>query len=250
MIELGTLALEASASGAAERYGRGKTSHSGQVWWARRPHAAMRAVVFASIVRDEGKESANLLSRLAIDGEPLEQLLRDAQEMIGGQYPSPPVVLDAFGGGGTIPQEAASLGARVHSRDYNALSVFIQQTNLHFSQSAFKKLGKNKAIFLLRETGAAVLQEAKAKTEVLYPARSKTADCGGTPFAYFWTYKMACPKCTVPFHLSKRFWLSKKTGRHQRISVIRSHLGEKLCLVHGDTHEKADSIWGLQSKRR
>src|SRR5437899_432558 len=54
LIDNGTLGLEASISGQAERYGRGKTSHTIQVWWERRPHGALRALVFASIMPESG----------------------------------------------------------------------------------------------------------------------------------------------------------------------------------------------------
>lgn len=48
LVDNGMLHYEASVAGFNERYRRGETSHTIHVWWARRPHSAMRSLVFAS----------------------------------------------------------------------------------------------------------------------------------------------------------------------------------------------------------
>ncbi|KDC75278.1 PF06634 family protein, partial [Bordetella bronchiseptica MBORD632] len=49
LIDEGLSFYEASLAGKAERYGRGETPHTIHVWWARRPHSAMRALVYAAL---------------------------------------------------------------------------------------------------------------------------------------------------------------------------------------------------------
>ncbi|GAG85903.1 unnamed protein product, partial [marine sediment metagenome] len=62
LIDKGLLHYEASLSGFKERYSRGKTSHTIHVWWARRPHSAMRALVFASLCKHTSPEMLSLLT--------------------------------------------------------------------------------------------------------------------------------------------------------------------------------------------
>ena len=50
-IDSGMLHFEASLAGFNERYRRGETSHTVHVWWARRPHSAMRALLLPRSVR-------------------------------------------------------------------------------------------------------------------------------------------------------------------------------------------------------
>lgn len=42
LIDTGMLHFESSVAGYNERYHSGETSHTIHVWWARRPHSAMR----------------------------------------------------------------------------------------------------------------------------------------------------------------------------------------------------------------
>src|SRR5438876_11827123 len=125
LIDRGTLGLEASVSGQAERYGRGKTSHTIHVWWARRPHGAMRALVFASLMADRD-DGDRVMRELSFASSSDADVVKDAQRLLKAQYAGAPKVLDVFGGGGTIPYEAALLAAQVAALDYNPLSVLIQ----------------------------------------------------------------------------------------------------------------------------
>ncbi len=104
------------------RHGHPSTLH---LWWARRPLAACRAVIFAQMVDDPGShpemfptEAAqtaererlfNLIRELVkwenINNEPL---LEQARAEIRRWAPNgqPPPLLDPFAGGGSIPLEA------------------------------------------------------------------------------------------------------------------------------------------------
>jgi putative DNA methylase len=150
------LPLEAiSAASAREKYIRHGHPSTLHLWWARRPLAACRAVIFASLVDDpndpdappafvqacrelpRGKntaESDTPRQRLFDFIETLvrwesttdEDVLETARRLIrlstGGE---PPPLLDPFAGGGSIPLEAQRLGLEAHASDLNPVAVMI-----------------------------------------------------------------------------------------------------------------------------
>lgn len=121
-------------------HGNPSTLH---LWWARRPLAATRAVIWASLVDDpSGDESLTeaeqdaerhrlfgILERLVVwenSNEP--RVLAEAQAEINRCYDGdPPAILDPFGGGGAIPLEAQRLGLTALSGDLNPVAVLIQK---------------------------------------------------------------------------------------------------------------------------
>ncbi len=205
LIDLGMLHYESSVAGFNERYHRGETSHTIHVWWARRPHSAMRSVVFATLCKDCSTEAAEMMAKLAV--APTEELFEEARNTIACGYEESPRVLDMFAGGGTIPFEANRLGCDTYSIDANQLSVFIQECNLVYpsvidSQEAQKQVATS---------GRNVLNRLKERTNWLYPLRKISDEkC----FGYIWSYRMSCEECGYTFYLTKRRWLSKKNGKH------------------------------------
>ena len=120
------------------RHGHPSTLH---LWWARRPLAAARAVLFAQLVDDpsarpdefptqaaqdaERKRLFELIERLVVwENASDERLLAAAHEEIlrstGG---NPPPILDPFAGGGSIPLEAQRLGLEAHASDLNPVAA-------------------------------------------------------------------------------------------------------------------------------
>ena len=122
------------------RHGHPSTLH---LWWARRPLAAMRAVMWASLVDDpSGDESLSSEQQVAerkrlfrILGELLiwenssnpEVIRRARVEIERCCRGAPPAILDPFGGGGTTPLEAQRLGLTTLSGDLNPVAVLIQK---------------------------------------------------------------------------------------------------------------------------
>ena len=140
------------------RHGHPSTLH---LWWARRPLAACRAVLFASLVDDpatyisdedlasrERQRLFRLIERLVPwEASQDEDLLNEARleiarslerggaPRLGKQPPSTvveaylakhaPPVLDPFCGGGSIPLEARRLGLEAHGSDINPVAVLI-----------------------------------------------------------------------------------------------------------------------------
>ncbi|GAA0202774.1 DUF1156 domain-containing protein [Cytobacillus oceanisediminis] len=124
------------------RHGHPSTLH---LWWARRPLASARAVLFAQLVDDpssrpeefpteelqrgERERLHRLIERLvaweSIKDEALYELAY--AEILRSTDGTPPTVLDPFGGGGTIPLEAQRLGLPVHASDLNPVAVLINK---------------------------------------------------------------------------------------------------------------------------
>ncbi|WP_207632104.1 DUF1156 domain-containing protein [Occultella kanbiaonis] len=124
------------------RHGHPSTLH---LWWARRPLAAARAVLFAQLVDDPSShpdrfptEEAQKVERDRLHGviERLvvwentrdERLLAEAHaEILASTDGNPPPILDPFAGGGTIPLEAQRLGLEAHASDLNPVAVLINK---------------------------------------------------------------------------------------------------------------------------
>ena len=123
------------------RVGHPQTLH---LWWARRPLAACRAVLFAQTVDDPSShpdlfptESDQVLERQRLfdiierlvtwDNLNNEQILALARAEITRYCNSPPAILDPFCGGGSIPLEAQRLGFKVIASDLNPVPVIINK---------------------------------------------------------------------------------------------------------------------------
>ncbi|MHC2159476.1 DUF1156 domain-containing protein [Bradyrhizobium ottawaense] len=151
----------ASAREKSIRFGHPSTLH---LWWARRPLAACRAVLFAQLVDDpsawplrfpteetqdaERRRLHKIIERM-VPWEALtdDAILSDARWEIArsvawglGEEPPPkaerqavldylqakgPAVYDPFSGGGTIPLEAQRLGLQAYGSDLNPVAVLI-----------------------------------------------------------------------------------------------------------------------------
>jgi putative DNA methylase len=140
------------------RHGHPSTLH---LWWARRPLAACRAVLFSSLVDDPSEympdeESAriererlfDIIEDLVIwENSNNEEVLDKAKMEIARSVArnlnldvpigkeavreflaaKAPPVLDPFAGGGSIPLEAQRLGLRVYASDLNPVAVLINK---------------------------------------------------------------------------------------------------------------------------
>src|SRR5215207_7205794 len=124
------------------RHGHPSTLH---LWWARRPLAACRAVLFASLVDDPSAhpdqfptEEAQEIERQRLfaiievlvkwENTASEPILEAARtEIMRSCEGNPPPVLDRFCGGGSIPLEAQRLGLEAHASDLNPVAVLINK---------------------------------------------------------------------------------------------------------------------------
>ncbi|MEW6047566.1 MAG: DUF1156 domain-containing protein, partial [Bacillota bacterium] len=145
------------------RHGHISTLH---IWPARRPLAACRAVLIATLLPDPGTEAerARLMDRLAgrivkkvstrsVGGteEPVEKECTEGGILHWGRESGPdleffrsqirkvfggraPRVLDPFAGGGAIPLEAMRLGCQVRAVDINPVAWLILKCTLEYPQ--------------------------------------------------------------------------------------------------------------------
>src|ERR1700733_11166363 len=116
------------------------------LWWARRPLAACRAVLFAQLVDDpsahpeifegeaeqeaERKRLHGIISELVKwesihDQRVLEEARAEIRKSCAPE--NPPPILDPFAGGGSIPLEAQRLGLDACARDLNPVAVLINK---------------------------------------------------------------------------------------------------------------------------
>jgi putative DNA methylase len=145
---------KASAREKSIRHGHPSTLH---LWWARRPLAACRAVIFASLVEDpdapdappefvracrdlpHGKNAAEndtprqrlfdfIETLVQWESTTDERVLETARQLIRlATNGEPPPLLDPFAGGGSIPLEAQRLGLEAHASDLNPVAVMINK---------------------------------------------------------------------------------------------------------------------------
>lgn len=229
-------------------------------WWARRPLAACRAVLFASLVDDPSSHPDRFPTAKAVADERMrlfgiierlvlwenmtsEAVLEEARAEIqlstGG---NPPPVLDPFCGGGSIPLEAERLGLTAHASDLNPVAVLITSALISFPPTfahqapvhpdARRGVGGtgvwNGATGLaedVRRYGAWMQQEADHRVGHLYPKVRLPKEHGGgeaTVAAWLWARTVACPNpaCGAQMVLVRSFVLSTKKNKEDRKSVV------------------------------
>jgi putative DNA methylase len=227
------------------RHGHPSTLH---LWWARRPLAACRAVLFAQLVDDpsahpdrfpteeaqakERQRLFDLVERLVVwENAGDEVLLRQAYDEIAACFDGkPPAVLDPFCGGGSIPLEAQRLGLEAHASDLNPVAVLITKALIEipprwarqppvFPGAADSRLGD-----WLRPTGLAedvrrygawMRDEAERRIGHLYPKATLPGGSKATVIAWIWARTVTCPNpaCGAAMPLVRSFWLSTKKDR-------------------------------------
>ncbi|MGP3948460.1 DUF1156 domain-containing protein [Streptomyces sp. 7N604] len=212
------------------RYGHPSTLH---LWWARRPLAACRAVLFAQLVDDpsshpdkfptqdavaaERKRLFQLIERLvAWENTTDEALLREAhEEILKSTDGSPPPILDPFAGGGSIPLEAQRLGLEAHASDLNPVPVLINKALIEipprwagqppvFPGAANEKLSQDRhaegmwpnATGLaedIRRYGKWMHHEAEMRIGHLYPKAKLEDGSEANVIAWIWARTVKCP---------------------------------------------------------
>ncbi|GFH63344.1 MAG: DNA restriction-modification system adenine-specific methylase subunit [Candidatus Desulfovibrio kirbyi] len=124
------------------RHGHPSTLH---LWWARRPLAATRAVIFSSLVDDPSSHPEQFPSEeaQAVERNMLFALIEELvkwensnnqdvldkakAEILKSTDGNPPALLDPFAGGGAIPLEAQRLGLEAHASNLNPVAVMINK---------------------------------------------------------------------------------------------------------------------------
>ena len=118
----------------------------------------------------------------------------------------PPLVVDPFAGGGSIPLEALRLGCEAFASGLNPVACLILKVMLEDIPRNGPGLAEE-----LRKVGGEIKQQAERELADLYPADPD----GATPIAYLWTRTVRCeaPNCGAEIPLMRSFWLCKKPRR-------------------------------------
>jgi len=236
------------------RHGHPSTLH---LWWARRPLAACRAVLFAQLVDDpsahpeqfptemdqdrERRRLFDIIERLVPwEATKDEKILEEARGEIRRCYPDGlPLVVDPFCGGGSIPIEAQRLGLEVIASDLNPVAVLITKalTELPPKFTARPPIHPDSGATLLGTQawrgvrGLAddvryycewMRDEAQHKIGYLYPTATTSAGQDVAVIAWLWARTVTCPSpaCRSTMPLARSFWLAKKKGKETWIRVI------------------------------
>lgn len=228
------------------RHGHPSTLH---LWWARRPLAAARAVLFAQLVDDpsshpeefpteelqrkERERLHKLIERLVVwENIQDEKLLAEAHaEILKSTDGNPPPILDPFAGGGTIPLEAQRLGLEAHASDLNPVSVLINKALIEIppkfagrppvhpevarSQLNHPWPGATGLAEDVRRYGQWMRDEAQKRIGHLYPKAALPDGSQAKVIAWIWARTVTCPNpaCGIAMPLVRSWWLGKKKGK-------------------------------------
>ncbi|NNG19380.1 DUF1156 domain-containing protein [Naumannella sp. ID2617S] len=227
------------------RHGHPSTLH---LWWARRPLAAARAVLFAQLVDDpsarpdefpteeaqraERERLHALIERLVVWENVRDQRLLDEAhaEILKSTGGNPPPILDPFAGGGTIPLEAQRLGLEAHASDLNPVAVLINKALIEippkfadrppvFPGLADSEIrswrGAEGLAADVRAYGQWMRDEAEQRIGHLYPKAELPDGTRATVIAWIWARTVRCPNpaCGIEMPLVRSWWLGKKKGR-------------------------------------
>ncbi len=232
------------------RHGHPSTLH---LWWARRPLAACRAVLFAQLVDDpsahpeifrtemeQEKERERLFGIIEdlvkwenVNNETV--LAKARAEILKSAGPNPPPVLDPFCGGGSIPLEAQRLGLEAHASDLNPVAVLITKALIEIPPKfaglpPVRPDGQNNTLTGeyqgaqglaedIRYYGKWMRDEAQKRIGYLYPKVRLPEEQGGgeaTVIAWLWARTVASPNPACEgahVPLVRSFALSTRSGR-------------------------------------
>lgn len=265
LIEVALPLDEINAAAAREksiRHGHPSTLH---LWWARRPLACARAVIWSSLVDDpsshpeefptpeaqdaERERLFDILRRLVVwensnDPTTLEDAKAEIRRSMGDDVPA---LLDPFAGGGAIPLEAQRLGLKAYAQDLNPVAVTINKAQIEIPPR-FEGLPavnprdrKDRMVDVWEgHTGLAadvdyygrwMRERAWEKIGHLYPKVELPAEQGGgmaTVIAWLWARTVTCPNpaCRHTTPLVRSWDLSKKKGKEWHAEPFYNEEGE------------------------
>ncbi|MEM6900131.1 MAG: DUF1156 domain-containing protein [Pseudomonadota bacterium] len=244
----------ASAREKSIRHGHPSTLH---LWWARRPLAACRAVLFAQLVDDpsslpdefptpelqdaERKRLFKIIEDLvkwenSTNEEVLDRARAEIRRSCGGVMPP---VYDPFSGGGSIPLEAQRLGLPAYGSDLNPVAVMIGKAmieippkfkNMEPIHPGLKERNHYRNAEGLAEDvkhyGEWMRERAQERIGDLYPkVELPKANGGGKATVVAWIWARTVPSPDPAFSdadvpLISSFLLSSKKGQEAWIEPV------------------------------
>ena len=249
------------------RHGHPSTLH---LWWARRPLAACRAVLFAQLVDDpsahpdrfpteetqdqERQRLFRLIERLVPwEATQDEKILSEAREELRRSCGDTPLeVLDPFCGGGSIPLEAQRLGLVAKGSDLNPVAVLVTKALIELptrfaNQPPIHPVDNDGRLAVqswrgaqglaedVRYYGAWMRAEAQRRIGHLYPPATLPDGRKATVVAWVWARTVACPNpaCRATMPLVRSFWLSKKKGKEAWVRPVVDNYSVRFEIDHG-----------------
>lgn len=244
----------ASAREKSIRHGHPSTLH---LWWARRPLAACRAVLFAQLVDDpsslpdqfpttelqdaERKRLFGIIEELVLwenstNTEVLERARAEIRRSCGGVLPP---IYDPFSGGGSIPLEAQRLGLPAFGSDLNPVAVMIGKAMIEIppkfkDQEPIHPGAKVRNHYRNAEGlaedvkyyGEWMREKAWERIGHLYPQVDLPKETGGgkaTIIAWFWSRTVPSPDpafADTQVPIASSFLLGAKAGKESWIEPI------------------------------
>lgn len=216
-------------------------------WWARRPLAATRAVLWASLVDDpsahpeefptleaqqtERERLFDILERLVPwEASNDQRILAEARaEILKSCDGDLPKILDPFGGGGAIPLESLRLGLPTFTGDLNPVAVLIQRAMLEIpgrfagqppvnpdaraAQNVWE--GARGLAADVQAYGEWMRDRAKERIGKYYPDATLPDGTKAMPIAWVWARTVKSPDPSWPGHVPLvRSWvMAKKPGK-------------------------------------
>lgn len=246
LIEVSLPLAKINAEGAREKSIRDGHPSTMHLWWARRPLAIARAVIFAQLVDDPASnpdqfptESAqdaererlhSLIEQLVRweninDAEIIEQAIQAIRDSNAGELPP---LLDPFAGGGAIPLEAMRLGLEAHASDLNPVPALLNRAQIEIPQRfagrppvspgvQTEKGGWDGLEGLAEDVlryGKKMRDEAAARLKNMYPTAVAPGGTQHTPIGWIWARTVRSPNPANPIEvpLVSSWWLSKRRG--------------------------------------
>jgi putative DNA methylase len=236
-------------------------------WWARRPLAACRAVLFAQLVDDPSSHPEEFPTSTEQEQERLrlfdvlerlirwenrnsEDVLQEARaEILKSCGGHPPAILDPFAGGGSIPLEAQRLGLVALAGDLNPVAVLINRAQIEFPvrwagrEPVNPSTGERFAFGQSRRAQGLASDVSyygnwmneKARETLLnhFPSVRLVDGSTGTVKAWIWARTVTCPNpaCRQSAPLARSFWLCKRKGAETWVEAETRKNGVRFSVV-------------------
>ena len=261
----------ASAREKSIRNGHPSTLH---LWWARRPLAACRAVLFAQLVDDPSGHPDQFPTEDAIEAE-RKRLFAIIEDLVKWENSTNeevieraraeirrscrdvlPPVYDPFSGGGSIPLEAQRLGLPAYGSDLNPVAVMIGKAMIEIPPK-FKDMSpihpgiKDRSFYRNAEGlaedvkyyGEWMREKAFERIGHLYPKADLPKEYGGgkaTVIAWIWARTVPSPDpafADVRVPIASSFLLSTKKGKEVWVEPIIDRVVKTVTyrIRHGGT---------------
>ena len=272
---------------ARDRYIQSGHPNKLHLWWARRPLAAARAVLWASLVDDpsahperfpseedqavERRRLFDILEQLVVwensnDAQVLEKARVEIGRSCNGALPN---VLDPFCGGGAIPLEARRLGLPAFGGDLNPVAVLVSKGLVEIpprfaglppvnpdADAALKVGSWDRAQGLAEDVGYYGLwmrERAFERIGHLYPKVTLPTSEGGMQanvIAWIWARTVRSPDPAWSGHVPLvRSWVLRKGKRNKPVVWAEPIVNRSDQTVSYRVHQGGDPPKGTVERR-